>query len=129
MKYIVVSSFSIDSLQKQVNEKIENGYIPCGGISVLSGKFKDSAGGLYQAMISEKMSRREIYNKHKIETFEKKLNYSKDIANTENTERELFFCPDCGCIVEEYQIGVYACGNEDCDFQTYDKNILYKAVV
>ena len=109
-KYIIVYAFSADDLEKKVNSKIEVGYIPLGGVSVLAGKYKDFAGGLYQAMILDKT---------KVE--KKEINYTRVASSS-----EIFFCPECGTVAEEYRKGVWACGNEDCDFETNETEDLKK---
>lgn len=117
-KYIIVYAFSTDDLEKKVNNKIEIGYIPLGGVSVLAGRYKDFAGGLYQAMILDK---HKAEKKRNIIELNKEANYIRVASNS-----EIFFCPECGAIVEEYKKGVWACGNEDCDFETDETEELNK---
>lgn len=101
-KYIILYAFNTDDLEKKVNSKIVKGYIPLGGVSVLAGKYKDFAGGLYQSM---------ILDKPKVEKKEINLERAINIS-------EIFFCPECGTVAEEYRNGIWGCGNEDCDFET-----------
>lgn len=51
MRYIVESAFIQKDFEESINKKIEQGYIPIGGLAVLSGKYKDSAGRFYQSML------------------------------------------------------------------------------
>ena len=107
-KYIILYAFGSDSLEKKVNNKIEEGYIPLGGVSVLAGRYKDVAGGLYQSMILNKLK-----NKNKKKEEEKEENNTVILTNG-----DIFFCPECGTVAEEYRNGIWGCGNEDCDFET-----------
>lgn len=109
--YIIVYAFNTDDLEKKVNSKIVKGYIPLGGVSVLAGKYKDFAGGLYQSMILDKPK---VEKKEKIKIEPKKeINLERAINIS-----EIFFCPECGTVAEEYRNGIWGCGNEDCDFET-----------
>ena len=118
-KYIIVYAFGADDLEKKVNSKIEIGYIPLGGVSVLAGRYKDFAGGLYQSMILDKPK---VEKKEKIKIEPKKeINYIR-VANSSET----FFCPECGTVAEEYRKGVWGCGNENCGFETDETDNLNK---
>ncbi len=64
LKYIILAAINIDDLERQVNDYIDNGYIPTGGI----GLFSTSNGvSLFQA----------IY-KQNVEIETKKLKKTKD---------------------------------------------------
>ena len=121
-KYIILYAFDSDALEKKVNSKIEEGYIPLGGVSVLAGRYKDFAGGLYQSMILDKPK---VEKKEKIKIEPKKeINYERAINIS-----EIFFCPECGTVAEEYKNGIWGCGNEDCNYETEDIDSLNKIKV
>ena len=103
-KYIVVSAFSSSELVDTVNGYIEKGYIPMGGVAVLSGHFKDNAGRLYQSM---------LLNDIPIKATKEE---EKAIINVLN--EKIYFCPKCNTIIEEYKKGIWGCGNEDCGYET-----------
>ena len=108
-KYIVISGFEIEDFEKRVAEYINKGYVPIGGVAVLSGKWKDDAGRFYQSMLLNEKLQTKIEKTMEDDT----ENYC-DVK-----------CDDCGYPMEEIiRKGLFSCTNEDCfnEFEEYKKD-------